>query len=42
MDLKTNFLNRDLKYEVYMRQPKGFMDNSQNACKLNKSISGLR
>jgi hypothetical protein len=25
-----------------MIKPKGFMDNSQNACKLNKSTYGLR
>jgi hypothetical protein len=40
MDMKTTFLNWDLKDEVYMRQPKGFIDNSQNACKINKSIFG--
>jgi len=41
MDVKTTFLNWDLKDEVYMRQPKGFIDNSQNDCKINKSIFGL-
>jgi hypothetical protein len=41
MDVKTTFLNLNLKDEVYMRQPKGFIDNSQNDCKINKSIFGL-
>jgi hypothetical protein len=41
MDVKTTFLNWDLKDEVYMRQPKGFIGNSQNACKINKSVFGL-
>ena len=25
MDVKTNFLNRDLEEEIYMKQPKGFV-----------------
>jgi hypothetical protein len=41
MDVKTTFLNGDLKDEVYMTQPKGFINNSQNACKSNNSIYGL-
>jgi hypothetical protein len=41
MDVKTTLLNWDLKDEVYMRQPKGFIANSQNTCKINKSILGL-
>jgi hypothetical protein len=41
IDVKTTFLNWDLKYEVYMRQHKGFINNSQNACKINKSIFEL-
>jgi hypothetical protein len=40
MDVKTTLLNWDLKDEVYMRQPKGFIANSQNTCKINKSILG--
>jgi hypothetical protein len=42
MDVKTEFLNGDLEEEVYMKQPKGFDDNSQKACKLRKSIYGLK
>jgi len=41
MDVKTTLLNGDLKDEVYMRQPKCFMDNNQNVCKINKPIYGL-
>jgi hypothetical protein len=28
MDVKTTFVNGDLKEEFYMRELKGFMDNS--------------
>ena len=42
MDVKTTFLNGDLEEEVYMKQPEGFDDNSQKACKLRKSIYGLK
>jgi hypothetical protein len=42
MDVKTAFLNGDLEEEVYMKQPEGFDDNSQKACKLRKSIYGLK
>jgi hypothetical protein len=41
VDAKTTFLNRDLKDEVYMKQSKGFINNSQKACKLKNSIYGL-
>jgi hypothetical protein len=42
MDVKTTFLNGDLEEEVYMKQPEGFDDNTQKACKLNKYIYGLK
>jgi hypothetical protein len=42
MDVKTSFLNGDLEEEVYMKQLEGFDDNSQKACKLRKSIYGLK
>jgi len=42
MDVKTAFLNGDLEEEVYMKQPEGFDDNTRKACKLNKSIYGLK
>jgi hypothetical protein len=41
VDAKTTFLNGDLKDEVYMKQSKGFINNSQKACKLKNSIYGL-
>jgi len=42
MDVKIAFLNGDLEEEVYIKQPEGFDDNTQKACKLNKSIYGLK
>jgi hypothetical protein len=42
IDMKTTFLNKDLEEDVYMKQPEGFDDNSQKACKLRKSIYGLK
>jgi hypothetical protein len=41
MNAKTTFLNKDLKDEVYRKQSKGFINNSQKACKLKNSIYGL-
>jgi hypothetical protein len=42
MNVKTTFLNGDLEEEVYMKQPKRFDDNIQKACKLRRSIYGLK
>jgi hypothetical protein len=42
IDVKTDFLNDNLEEEVYMKQPEGFDDNTQKACKINKSIYGLK
>jgi hypothetical protein len=44
MDVKSDFLNGDLKEEVYMEQPEGFQlsDNPDFVCKLKKSLYGLK
>ena len=40
---KTTFLNGFLKEELYMMQPKGFVDpkGTNKVCKLQRSIYGL-
>ena len=44
MDVKTTFLNGDLKEYVYMDQPEGFAikGQEQKVCKLVKSLYGLK
>ena len=44
MDVKSDFLNGDLKEEVYMEQPEGFQlsDNPDFVCKMKKSLYGLK
>ncbi|KAK1607957.1 hypothetical protein QYE76_031630, partial [Lolium multiflorum] len=44
MDVKTAFLNGDIEEELYMVQPKGFVDpkNANKVCKLQRSIYGLK
>nr|GEW38983.1 hypothetical protein [Tanacetum cinerariifolium] len=44
MDVKTTFLNDELKEEAYMNQPQGFImpDNKNKICKLIKSLYGLK
>ena len=43
MDVKTTFLNRFLKEELYMMQPEGFVNpkGANKVCKLQWSIYGL-
>ena len=43
MDVKTAFLNKFLKEELYMMQPEGFVDpkGANKVCKLRRSIYGL-
>jgi transposase InsO family protein len=44
MDVKTSFLNGDLKEDVYMTQPEGFTvkGQEQKVCKLVKYLYGLK
>ncbi|GJZ62562.1 retrovirus-related pol polyprotein from transposon TNT 1-94 [Tanacetum coccineum] len=43
MDVKTNFLNGELKEEVYVSQPEGFVDqdNPSHVYKLKKALYGV-
>ncbi|GJT69762.1 retrovirus-related pol polyprotein from transposon TNT 1-94 [Tanacetum coccineum] len=44
MDIKTDFLNGELNEEVYVSQPKGFVDqdNPSHVYKLKKALYGLK
>ena len=44
MDLKSTFLNGELKEKVYIEQPKGFplMTKKDMVCKLKKALYGLK
>ncbi|GJV08108.1 retrovirus-related pol polyprotein from transposon TNT 1-94 [Tanacetum coccineum] len=44
MDVKTTFLNDELREEVYVNQPKGFVDqdNPTHMYKLKKGLYGLK
>nr|GEV84656.1 retrovirus-related Pol polyprotein from transposon TNT 1-94 [Tanacetum cinerariifolium] len=44
MDVKTDFLNGELKEEVYVSQPEGFVDhdNHEHVYKLKKALYGLK
>lgn len=41
-DVKTAFLNGDLKEVVYMEQPIGFTDGTKRVCRLKKSLYRLK
>ena len=44
MDVKTAFLNGELKEEIFMRQPQGFIEGGEQmlVCKLLRSLYGLK
>jgi hypothetical protein len=44
MDVKATFLNGDLKENVFVSQPEGFVVKGQEhkVCKLIKSLYGLK
>jgi hypothetical protein len=44
MDVKTTFLNGEMKEEIYMTQPDGFVVKGQEdkVCKLLKSLYGMK
>jgi hypothetical protein len=44
LDVKSTFLNGELKEEVYLEQPEGFVQKGQEqlVCKLKKAIYGLK
>ena len=44
MDVKTTFLHGDLKEEIYMKQPEGFVvkEKQDLVCKLKRSLYGLK
>lgn len=44
MDVKTAFLNENLKEEIYIEQPEGFISkgNENKVCRLVKSLYRLK
>ena len=44
MDIKSTFLNGELKEEVYIEQPEGFQlsENKDHGCRLKRDLHGLK
>ena len=42
MDVKSAFLHGDLKEEIYMKQPEGYIEYSSLICTLKKYLYGLK
>ena len=42
LDIKGAYLNGTLKEEIYMRQPKGYGDSTNQVCHLIKTLYGLK
>jgi hypothetical protein len=42
MDVKGAYLNGTLKEKVYMHQPDGYADDTEQVCKLIKMLYGLK
>ncbi|KAE8188965.1 hypothetical protein CF336_g5867 [Tilletia laevis] len=42
MDVKTAYLNGELDVDLYMKQPPGYDDGSGRACKLLRTLYGLK
>ena len=42
MDIKGAYPNGILKETIYMKQPKGFFDGTDQVCQLNKTLYGLK
>ncbi len=42
MDVKAAFLNGELEEEIFMLQPKGFLDQGNRVLWLRKSLYGLK
>ncbi|CAG4919528.1 unnamed protein product [Colias eurytheme] len=42
MDVKTAFLNGELKEEIYMKVPDGVKGKDNQVCKLNRALYGLK
>ena len=42
MDVKSEFIHGEIQEEIYMQQPKGFIEYTSLVCKLKKYFYGLK